>query len=258
MNTSIDEQDFADEALNEALDEDLDEELEPEPSPEELAFARIARQAEAGLADCDRALLRIQAELAAYDRQKAAQAEQEAAGSEPGNEQGSESDNESENESAIKPEKNARKDEARLAEEQYGEQYSESRQESENTLAVWPENMVQRAARNQEAYEREAFVRARLREARAAAANASWQLLLGFGLSFAVRVGILGIWLGGWIDRHWLGDTGLGAAGIILLVIGYSFYMLYADLRRSDRRWQEERERLQAEAEADFAAGKRK
>ena len=234
MKTSIEKQDFADEYADDILDKDL----EPEPSPEEQAFARIARQAEAGLADCDRALLRIQAELAEYDRQKAAQAEQEAL-----------------EEKALA--ENARESETKPAEEQYGEHYSESRQESENTLAVWPENMVQRAARNQEAYEREAFVRARLREARAAAANASWQLLLGFGLSFAVRVGILGIWLGGWIDRHWLGDTGLGAAGIILLVIGYSFYMLYADLRRSDRRWQEERERLRAEAEADFAAGKR-
>lgn len=233
-----------DEDLDKDLDEDLDEELEPEPSPEEQAFARIARQAEAGLADCDRALLRIQAELAAYDRQKAAkEAQAEAA-------------EEALTEKTLA--ENARESKAKPAEEQYGEHYSESRQESENTLAVWPENMVQRAARNQEAYEREAFVRARLREARAAAANASWQLLLGFGISFAVRVGILGIWLGGWIDRHWLGDTGLGAAGIILLVIGYSFYMLYADLRRSDRRWQEERERLRAEAEADFAAGKRK
>lgn len=238
MKTSIEKQDFADEYADDILDKDL----EPEPSPEEQAFARIARQAEAGLADCDQALLRIQAELAAYDRHKAAkEAQTEAA------------------EEALKEKalaENARESEAKPAEEQYGEHYSESRQESENTLAVWPENMVQRAARNQEAYEREAFVRARLREARAAAANASWQLLLGFGLSFAVRVGILGIWLGGWIDRHWLGDTGLGAAGIILLVIGYSFYMLYADLRRSDRRWQEERERLRAEA--DFVAGKRK
>lgn len=240
MKTSIEKQDFADEYADDILDKDL----EPEPSPEEQAFARIARQAEAGLADCDQALLRIQAELAAYDRHKAAkEAQTEAA-------------EEALTEKTLA--ENARESEAKPAEEQYGEHYSESRQESENTLAVWPENMVQRAARNQEAYEREAFVRARLREARAAAANASWQLLLGFGLSFAVRVGILGIWLGGWIDRHWLGDTGLGAAGIILLVIGYSFYMLYADLRRSDRRWQEERERLQAEAEADFAAGKRK
>lgn len=236
MNTSIEKHDFADEYADDILDKDL----EPEPSPEEQAFAWIARQAEAGLADCDQALLRIQAELAAYDRHKAAK----------------EAQTEALKEKALA--ENARESKAKPAEEQYGEHYSESRQESENTLAVWPENMVQRAARNQEAYEREAFVRARLREARAAAANASWQLLLGFGLSFAVRVGILGIWLGGWIDRHWLGDTGLGAAGIILLVIGYSFYMLYADLRRSDRRWQEERERLRAEAEADFAAGKRK
>lgn len=240
MKTSIEKQDFADEYADDILDKDL----EPEPSPEEQAFARIARQAEAGLADCDQALLRIQAELAAYDRHKAAKEAQ------------TETAEEALKEKALA--ENARESEAKPAEEQYGEHYSESRQESENTLAVWPENMVQRAARNQEAYEREAFVRARLREARAAAANASWQLLLGFGLSFAVRVGILGIWLGGWIDRHWLGDTGLGAAGIILLVIGYSFYMLYADLRRSDRRWQEERERLRAEAEADFVAGKRK
>lgn len=83
----------------------------------------------------------------------------------------------------------------------------------------------------------------RVRDAQRAAANASWQLMLSFGLSFAVRVGILGIWLGGWIDRRWLGGTGLGAAAIIVLVIFYSFYMLYADLRRLERRVEAEKEK---------------
>lgn len=89
----------------------------------------------------------------------------------------------------------------------------------------------------------------KVRNAQRAAANASWQLMLGFGMSFAVRVGLLGIWLGGWIDRHWLGGTGLGAAAIIVLVIFYSFYMLYADLCRLERRAQEEK----AKAEAEYA-----
>ena len=62
--------------------------------------------------------------------------------------------------------------------------------------------------------------------------SAPWQLLAGFGISFAVRVGILGIWLGSYIDRRWLGDTGIGAMAIIVLVIFYSFYMLYRDLMR--------------------------
>lgn len=89
----------------------------------------------------------------------------------------------------------------------------------------------------------------KVRNAQRTAANASWQLMLGFGLSFAVRVGFLGVWLGGWIDEHWLGGTGLGAAAIIVLVIFYSFYMLYADLCRLERRMQAEK----AEAEAEYA-----
>lgn len=88
---------------------------------------------------------------------------------------------------------------------------------------------------------------ARIKNAQRSAANASWQLLLGFGLSFAVRVGLLGIWLGSWVDQHWLGGTGLGAAAIIVLVIFYSFYMLYTDLMRYERRMQEERARAEAE-----------
>ncbi len=67
-------------------------------------------------------------------------------------------------------------------------------------------------------------------------AGASWQLMLGFGVSFAVRVGFLGIWLGSYIDRRWLGDTGFGAMAIIVLVIFYSFYMLYRDLMRAAKR----------------------
>ena len=86
-----------------------------------------------------------------------------------------------------------------------------------------------------------------MKNAQRSAANASWQLLLGFGVSFAVRVGLLGIWLGSWIDRRWLGGTGIGAAAIIVLVIFYSFYMLYADLMRYERRMQAEK--AQAEAE---------
>ena len=88
---------------------------------------------------------------------------------------------------------------------------------------------------------------AKVKNAQRSAANASWQLLLGFGVSFAVRVGLLGIWLGSWIDRRWLGGTGIGAAAIIVLVIFYSFYMLYADLMRYERRMQAEK--AQAEAE---------
>lgn len=68
------------------------------------------------------------------------------------------------------------------------------------------------------------------------AARSSWQVLLSFGVSFAARVGVLGFWLGGWIDRRFLGGTGYGALLIILAAIGYSFYMLYQDVMRQDRR----------------------
>lgn len=83
-----------------------------------------------------------------------------------------------------------------------------------------------------------------------AAANASsWQILLGFGISFAVRVGILGIWLGSWLDKRYFGGEGFFAMGMILLVLAYSFYMLYRDVMRQDR--------LQEEAvRQELAAGK--
>ncbi len=69
-----------------------------------------------------------------------------------------------------------------------------------------------------------------------AAANASsWQILLGFGISFAVRVGILGIWLGSWLDKRYFGGEGFFAMGMILLVLAYSFYMLYRDVMRQKR-----------------------
>lgn len=83
-----------------------------------------------------------------------------------------------------------------------------------------------------------------------AAANASsWQILLGFGISFAVRVGFLGIWLGSWLDKRYFGGEGFFAMGMILLVLAYSFYMLYRDVMRQDR--------LQEEAvRQELAAGK--
>lgn len=200
----------AGEALADIDVEAADEEL----TPEQAAFAQIAQQAEAGLAACDEAYVRIQNILAEYDEAKRQEAEDVI-------------------NNAIENDVNS---EPALAEQwDFESQYAN---------APAPPNL--------EAIQRDAFVQTRLREARRAAANASWQLLLGFGISFAVRVGLLGICLGGWIDRHWLGGTGFGAMGIILLVIGYSFYMLYADLCRSDERWRQERQRLQAEAEREF------
>lgn len=69
-----------------------------------------------------------------------------------------------------------------------------------------------------------------------AVANASsWQILLGFGISFAVRVGILGIWLGSWLDKRYFSGEGFFAMGMILLVLAYSFYMLYRDVMRQKR-----------------------
>lgn len=68
-----------------------------------------------------------------------------------------------------------------------------------------------------------------------AAGASSWQILLGFGISFAVRVGVLGVWLGSWIDKKFFGGEGFAAMGIMLLVIVYSFYMLYRDVTRQDR-----------------------
>lgn len=84
-------------------------------------------------------------------------------------------------------------------------------------------------------------------------AAGSWQLLAGFGISFAVRVGFLGIWLGSYVDRRWLGDTGIGAMVIIVLVIFYSFYMLYHDLMRLTKQ-QEAKDRL-SENPAEEASG---
>lgn len=68
-----------------------------------------------------------------------------------------------------------------------------------------------------------------------AAGASSWQILLGFGISFAVRVGVLGVWLGSWLDKKFFDGEGFAAMAIILLVIVYSFYMLYRDVTRQDR-----------------------
>lgn len=68
-----------------------------------------------------------------------------------------------------------------------------------------------------------------------AAGGASWQVLLGFGISFAVRVGVLGILLGSWLDKRFFGGQGFAAMAMILLAIVYSFYMLYRDVTRQDR-----------------------
>lgn len=97
------------------------------------------------------------------------------------------------------------------------------------------------------------FLSEKVREAGRIGAGASWQLMLGFGISLALRVGILGVWLGSYIDRHWLGDTGIGAAVIIVLVIFYSFYMLYHDLMLLDKQNREERERVRQDAEEEWA-----
>jgi hypothetical protein len=97
------------------------------------------------------------------------------------------------------------------------------------------------------------FLSEKVREAGRIGAGASWQLMLGFGISLALRVGILGVWLGSYIDRHWLGDTGIGAAVIIVLVIFYSFYMLYHDLMLLDKQNREEREKARQDAEEEWA-----
>lgn len=100
---------------------------------------------------------------------------------------------------------------------------------------------------------KQVFLSEKLREAGRIGVGASWQLLLGFGISLALRIGILGVWLGSYVDRRWLGDTGIGAAVIIVLVIFYSFYMLYHDLMRIDKQNREEREKVRREAEEEWA-----
>lgn len=204
------------------------DDIENALTEEQGAFADIAERTEAGLAACDDALERIQATLAAYDRAQQVRSAVAAA-------------------EAVKA---AFADDAgRILDG--GAELAEQ-EELESCCGQEDRNIVERALPNREAIERDAFVRERLREAGRSAANASWQLLLGFGLSFCLRVGIMGVWLGGWLDRRFLGGTGFGALGIIVLVIGYSFYMLYADLRRNDERWRKEKARLQAEAEAEW------
>lgn len=91
--------------------------------------------------------------------------------------------------------------------------------------------------------------RAALKAARAS----SWQILLGFGASFAVRVGVLGVWLGGWLDKRFFGGTGFAAMGVILLVIAYSFIMLYNDVMRQDKRQKQRLAEIMRDAEDEAA-----
>lgn len=86
-----------------------------------------------------------------------------------------------------------------------------------------------------------------------AAGGASWQVLLGFGISFAVRVGVLGILLGSWLDKKFFGGQGFAAMAMILLAIGYSFFMLYRDVTREDRLQKEQLARVLADEPEDKA-----
>lgn len=60
--------------------------------------------------------------------------------------------------------------------------------------------------------------------------------LLGFGLSFALRIYILGFWLGGWIDKKWGGGRGYITLLLVVCSIIYAFVMLYRDLTRQEKR----------------------
>lgn len=64
----------------------------------------------------------------------------------------------------------------------------------------------------------------------------SWQIMLGFGISLTVRLLLWGVALGGWLDRRFFGGNGYAVQGMILLAIVYSFFMLYHDVMRHDRR----------------------
>ena len=58
----------------------------------------------------------------------------------------------------------------------------------------------------------------------------SFAMLLNFGLSLAIKVWLIGVLLGGWIDEKFFDDSGYVTIILILLVIIFSFVSLYRTL----------------------------
>ncbi len=59
--------------------------------------------------------------------------------------------------------------------------------------------------------------------------------LLGFGVAFALRIIVVGVLLGGWIDRKIGGGKGYWTLGMIVFAILFSFYMLYRELTQKEK-----------------------
>ena len=60
--------------------------------------------------------------------------------------------------------------------------------------------------------------------------------MMSFGISLAIRIYLIGVLLGGWLDRRFGGGKGYITAAMVLVAIFFSIYMLYRDLLRLEKR----------------------
>ena len=59
--------------------------------------------------------------------------------------------------------------------------------------------------------------------------------MANFGVSLAIRLYLIGVLLGGWLDRRWAGGKGYLTILMVLITIVYSIYMLYRDLMNMEK-----------------------
>lgn len=65
-------------------------------------------------------------------------------------------------------------------------------------------------------------------------------LMMSFGINLAVRIYLIGVLFGGWLDRRFGGGNGYVTAAMVVITIFFSIYMLYRDLLRLEKKPTEE------------------
>lgn len=63
----------------------------------------------------------------------------------------------------------------------------------------------------------------------------AFALMMSFGISLAIRIYLIGVLLGGWLDKHFGSSKGYITVAMVLVAIFFSIYMLYRDLLRLEK-----------------------
>ncbi|MDD2568395.1 MAG: AtpZ/AtpI family protein [Clostridia bacterium] len=59
--------------------------------------------------------------------------------------------------------------------------------------------------------------------------------MMSFGINLAVRIYLIGVLFGGWLDRRFGGGNGYITIVMVVFTIFFSIYMLYRDLLRLEK-----------------------